>query len=151
MIDAAMKAKRLVVAVAACTVALATSGCGDAPGFTVWAEGQPARPVLIVLSARSLSPIPGEESIAYVVDEAELRQSTSVPFHADPEASEATIAVFTPECRLIARETVSTGEYRLAIAADGTFAVTSFAASGSRGPVDAPDLEPARTDCGSRE
>jgi hypothetical protein len=151
VIDTAMKMQRLVVAVAACTVALTTSGCGDAPGFAVWAEGQPARPVVIVLSARSLLPIPGEESFAYVVDKAELRQSTSVPFRADPETSEATIAVFTPACRLIGRQTVSTGEYRVTVEADGTFAGTSFAASGSRGPVDAPDLEPARTDCGSRE
>lgn len=146
-----MNARHLAIAVAGCTFALVAAGCGDAPGFAVWAEGQPDHPVVIVLEARSLSPIPGEESHAYVVDRAELRRSTWVQFHADPEASEATVAVFTPECRLIGRQTVSTGEYRLSIAPDGTFAVTAFAALGMRGPVDAPDLEPARTDCGSSE
>lgn len=146
-----MKARHHALAVVACVFAFIASGCGDAPGFAVWAEGQPAHPVVIILSARSLSPIPGEESYAYVVDQAGLRRSTWVQFHADPEASEATIAIFTPDCRLLGRQAVSTGEYRLMIASDGTFAVTPFAALGMRGPVDAPDLEPARTDCSSPE
>jgi hypothetical protein len=146
-----MNARHLTTAVVGSTFMLVAAGCGDAPAYTVWAEGQSAQPVVIVLTTRSLSPILDKKVYAYVVDRGELRQSTSVPFHSDPEASEATIAVFTPECRLIGRQTVSTGDYRLTIARDGTFTVTSFAALGMRGPVDAPDLEPARTDCGSSE
>ena len=119
--------------------------CGDAPGFAVWAEGNPDFPAILVLSEGSESPL-GGSSVAYLVDDVELRQSAWVRFDG-ADTSSGDIAVYSSTCNFLGTVRVDAGENRVSIGADGTFAVSRFDASTGRGPADAPPLAPAPTDC----
>jgi hypothetical protein len=126
--------------------ALAFAGCwGDGRGFGVWVESSVSEPVIIVLTPGVDAP-ELEPRLAYLVRDTALRQSAWVLVGSDEDAT-GTIEVYSPACELRGSVDVRSGEYRVSIAADGTFTVARFEGLFGKGPPDAPDLERSPVDC----